>query len=293
MSQDSDGFVSATVRRWQLTVTLKQLREERGLTIEQAVNELSAKYPRWSRPKLSRIESRRQGVKPRDIEQLLDLYEADPTTRDQLLALAEAANERGWWLTYRRDLPEDFHPLLSLEIAAIGMRQFETLLVPGLLQTADYARAVIRGITPGLSGDEVDRRVAARLARQQILSGDRTPEFHIVLDEMILERPIDRPQTMRGQLRRLAEAAESPDVAIQVLPKDLGASPALGGAFLILSLPEPIPDIGYTEGIGGGVYLESVEDVRRCTLRFGTLIERALSPSESADMIAVAADRFG
>jgi transcriptional regulator with XRE-family HTH domain len=170
MGQDSDRFVSATVRRWQLTVTLKRLREEKRLTIEQAVNELSAKYPRWSRPKLSRIESRRQGVKRRDIEQLLDPYEADATTRAQLLSLAEAANERGWWLTYRRDLPEDFHPLLSLEVAAIGMRQFETLLVPGLLQTADYARAVISGITPGLSSDEVDRRVAARLARQQILS---------------------------------------------------------------------------------------------------------------------------
>lgn len=292
MSQDSDGFVSATVRRWQLTETLKRLREEKGLTIEQVVGELSAKYPRWSRPKLSRIESRRQGIKPRDIEQLLDLYETDRATRDRLLALAESANERGWWLTYRRDLPEDFHPLLSLEVAATGMRQFETLLVPGLLQTADYARAVISGITPGLSSDEVDRRVAARLARQQILSRDRPPEFHVILDEVILDRPIGRPAVMRGQLRRLAEAAESPQLTIQVLPKSIGVTCGLEGPFLTLSLPEPIPDIGYAEGVGGGVYLESVEDVRRCTLRFGMLIDQALSPSKSIKMIASAADRF-
>jgi transcriptional regulator with XRE-family HTH domain len=292
MNQSSEDFVSATVRRWQLTETLKQLREQAGLTIEQAVNELSKKHGRWSRPKLSRIENRQQGVKPRDVEQLLDLYQADAKTRDHLLTLAETANERGWWLTYRRDLPEDFHPVFNLEIAATALMQFETLLVPGLLQTADYARAVISGITPGLSDDEIDRRVAARLARQQILSKDKPPEFHVILDEVALERPIGRAQTMRGQLRRLVDACVSSSTTIQVLPKTIGASPALGGPFLILSLPEPIPDIGYTEGIGGGVYLESVEDIRRCTLRFGTLIEQALSPSESVDVIASAADRF-
>ncbi|GAA4619690.1 helix-turn-helix transcriptional regulator [Actinoallomurus vinaceus] len=292
MSHHNDDLVSATVRRWQLTESLKQLREQAGLTIEQAVTELSQKHARWSRPKLSRIENRHQGVKPRDVEQLLDLYEADEKTRKQLLDLTQTANERGWWLTYRRDLPQDFHPLFSLEIAATEMREFETLLIPGLLQTGDYARAVITSLEPDLNSDEIDRRVAARLARQQILSKTTPPEFHVILEEAILERPVGSTKIMRGQLRRLVEAQESPSLTVQVLPKAAGASPGLGGPFTILSLPEPIPDIGYTEGIGGSIYVESVEGVRRCTLRFGSLIHRALSPSESVDLLASAAERF-
>src|SRR5262249_40113511 len=108
----------------------------------------------------------------------------------------------------------------------------------------------------------------------------------------ILERPIGRPQTMRTQLRHLAEAAESSEITIQVLPKSIGVTPGLEGSFSIFSLPEPIPDIGYTEGIGGGGFLDSVEDVRRCTLRFGMLIDQALPPGKSSSMIASAADRF-
>ncbi|GAB3959149.1 helix-turn-helix transcriptional regulator [Actinoallomurus acanthiterrae] len=292
MSPHDEDLVSATVRRWQLTESLKQLREQAGLTIEQAVTELSQKHARWSRPKLSRIENRHQGVKPRDVEQLLDLYGADEKTRKQLLDLTQTANERGWWQAYRRHLPHDFHTLSNLEIAATALRQFETMLIPGLLQTNDYARAVISAVTPDLSRDEADRRVAARLARQQILSKDAPPEFHVILDEGILERRVGHPKTMRGQLRHLIEVADSPNVTVQILAKHIGATPGLEGPFLLLSLPEPIPDIGYTEGAGGAVYLESVEDVRRCTLRFGMLIDQALSPSKSVDLIASAADRF-
>ncbi|MCO6005518.1 helix-turn-helix domain-containing protein [Actinoallomurus purpureus] len=293
MSQHDEDLVSATVRRWQLTESLKQLREQAGMTIEQAVNELSRQHARWSRPKLSRIENRHQGVKPRDVEQLLDLYKVDEKTRKQLLDLAQTANERGWWLTYRRDLPEDFHPLFTLEIAATGVRQFETLLIPGLLQTGDYARAVVSAVTPDLSGNEIDRRVAARLARQQILSRNNPPELHIILDQGILERPIGQPKTMRGQLLRLVEASDTPNTTVQILTKDVGATAGLEGPFSILSLPEPIPDVGYTEGVGGAVYLESVEDVRRCTLRFGMLIDQALPPNKSVDLIASAAGRLG
>lgn len=290
MNQNSDELASATVRRWQLTETLKQLREQAGYTIDQAVTELYGKHRRWSRPKLSRIENRQQGVKPRDVEQLLDLYRADPQTRAHLLDLAETVNERGWWLTYRRDLPEDFHPLFNLEIAATEMREFETLLIPGLLQTGDYARAVITGIEPDLGPSEVDRRVAARLARQQILSRATPPELHIILDESIISRPVGGPNVMRGQLRRLIEAAQSPNVTVQLLPIESGAHPGLGGPFTILSLPEPIPDIGYTEGIGGSIYMESVEGVRRCTLRFGSLTHRAMSPDESLELISSVVD---
>lgn len=205
------------------------------------------------------------------------------------MELAETAGERGWWLAYRRDLPEDFHPFLNIESTMIALRKFETMLVPGLLQTGDYARALINGIHPGLAATEVDRRVAARLARQQILTKENPPDIHVILDEAILERPVGTPQTMRTQLRRLVESSEGDNITMQVLPKTVGASPAMEGPFSIISLPEPIPDIGYTEGTGGAMYLETIDAVRRCTLRFGILTELALSPQESVDRITSAA----
>ncbi|MEV5749654.1 DUF5753 domain-containing protein [Actinoallomurus sp. NPDC052308] len=125
------------------------------------------------------------------------------------------------------------------------------------------------------------------------MSRNNPPKLHIILDQGILERPIGHPKTMRGQLLRLVEASDAPHVGVQILPKDVGATSGLEGPFSILSLPEPIPDVGYTEGVGGAVYLESVEDVRRCTLRFGMLIDQALSPSKSVDLLASAAAQFG
>ena len=130
-------------------------------------------------------------------------------------------------------------------------RQFETLLVPGLLQTAEYARALVTGIHLDLAEDEVERRVAARLTRQQTLTRTAPPDLHVILDAGVLERPVGAPLVMRNQLRRLAESADAPTITIQVLPKSVGASPALEGPFSILTLPDPMPDVGYSEGPPG------------------------------------------
>lgn len=293
MTQPVAETGNSTVRRWQLTESLRQFREAAGLTLEQAADALSAAPGRWSRAKISRIENRAQGVKPREVEQLLDTYGvADAVTRRVLLELAQNVNERGWWLAYRRDLPEGTHPFLSLESALVSMRQFENMFVPGLLQTADYARALMNGINPGTDADLVDRRVAARMARQQLLGRETPPEYHVVLDQGVLDRPVGRPLTMRMQLRRLAESTELPNITIQVLPREVGAHPGMAGPFSLLSLPDPIPDIGYTEGPGGAVYLERAEEVRLCTMRFAILIERALSPKKSVNLIHALAKQF-
>ncbi len=294
MSQDRSGTVSSIVRRWQLAETLRRLREEAGLTLDQAAERLREGPGRWSRAKLSRFENRVQTPKPREVEQLLDVYGvADPKTRTLLLELAGTANERGWWLAYRRDLPQDFHPYLSMEVDAVAIRTFETMLIPGLLQTPDYTRALVNGINPGLPPDEVERRVAARMARQQILIREENPlQFHAILDQGILERLVGRPLVMRNQLRRLAEASESSNIIIQVLPKSAGAHPGMEGPFTILTLPEPVPDIGYTEGIGGSVYLERPDHVRVCTMRFAILTKMALSPEESVDLIVKVAKDY-
>ncbi|MGH3828280.1 MAG: helix-turn-helix domain-containing protein [Pseudonocardiaceae bacterium] len=283
----------ATVRRWQLTEMLRQLREQAHLTHDQVIAELRQGQGRWSRPKLSRIENRAQGVKPREVEQLLDVYNVtDYAVRERLIELASTAHERGWLIDIRKNLPEDFHAFLNWEVTLVESRQFETLLVPGLLQTAEYARALITGVNRGLAEDEVERRVAARITRQQILTRTTPPHLHVILDAGLLERPVGTPRVMRNQLRRLVEAIDTPNITIQVLPKSVGANPALEGPFSILTLPDPIPDVGYSEGPGRAVYIEDRDDVRTYTLRFGILTEQSLSQAASMKLITEAAKSY-
>ncbi len=292
MAQDN-SLAGATVRRWQLTETLRQLREQARLTHDQVVAELRKGQGKWSRPKLSRIENREQGVKPREVEQLLDVYGVtEQPLRDRLVELASTAHERGWMVDIRKNLPDDFHAFLNLEVALVALRQFETLLVPGLLQTAEYARALITGVNTELAQDEVERRVVARITRQQILTRATPPHLHVILEAGLLERPVGTRLVMRNQLRRLAEATDVPNITIQVLPKSVGASPALEGPFSILTLPEPIPDVGYSEGPGRAVYIEDRDDVRAYTLRFDILTEQSLSLADSTKLITDAAKGY-
>lgn len=293
VSQDSSDVVNATVRRWQLTETLRQLRERTGLTIEQAIEQLRTGSGTWSRSKLGRIETRVQGVRVREVEQLLDLYNVtDATHRAWLLDLAATAQERGYWLAIRKDLPEDFHDFLSVEAALVALRQFETMLVPGLLQTADFTRALINGANPGLGADVVERRVMARLARQQILTRANPLHLHVILDEAILERIVGTHHIMRNQLRHLIDDSLADHITIQVLLKAAGASPAMDGPFSVLTLPEPIPDFGYAEGPGGAVYIEDRSDVRACIVKWGILTELALTPADSMDLVKKAAKAY-
>ncbi|WP_028922682.1 helix-turn-helix domain-containing protein [Pseudonocardia acaciae] len=286
MSQGSGDVVNATVRRWQLTETLRQLRERAGLTIEEAVEKLRASTGTWSRSKLGRIETREQGVRVREVEQLLDLYRVEEVdVREWLLDLAATAHERGYWHAIRKDLPEDFHEFLNVEAALVALRQFEAMLIPGLLQTADFTRALINGAIPGLAPDLVERRVLARLARQQVLTREHPLEYHAILDESILERPIGGQHVMRAQLQHLVDRASAPNIMLQVLPKSAGATPALEGPFSVLTLPDPIPDFGYTEGPGGAVYIEDRAKVRSIIMTWGILIERALPQADSLELI--------
>ncbi|WP_019854623.1 helix-turn-helix domain-containing protein [Actinopolyspora mortivallis] len=292
MEQDNGEVANSTVRRWQLTETLRQLREQAGLTIDQAVMRLKQSSGKWSTSKLSRIETREQGVRVREVEQLLDLYAVeDVQLRNWVLELAGTAHERGYWLALRKDLPEDFHSFLSVESALIALRQFETMVFPGLLQTADFVRALIHGAAPGLSEDIVERRVTARLARQRILNREKPLQYHVILDEAVLERPVGGSRVMRNQLRHLLDEATRDHVTIQILPKATGASPALDGPFSLLTLPDPIPDFGYVEGHGGGVYIEDRSSVRDCTFKFGILTERSCSQADSIALIEQALQR--
>lgn len=289
MTQGMDASGSV-VRRWQLAAALKAQREQAGLTQEQAIDRLVPGEGRWSRSKLSRVENREHHLKPREVEQLLDAYGVtDEAVRDPLVRLAVPARERGWWLSFGPELPEDWRSLLGLESGLIGIRDFQSQLVHGLLQTTDYARALNMSIDPGvLSPAEVERRVALRVARQQILAKDDPPQLHFILDETILHRLVGDRIVMHDQMRKLLQASEKPNITVQVLPRDVGGSPGLEGPFTLLTLPAPIPDIGYTEGPAGTLYIEDRDRVRQWTLRFGILTQRALSRQESAELIAEA-----
>jgi transcriptional regulator with XRE-family HTH domain len=290
MSQDNGSVVNATVRRWQLTETLRQLRERSGLTIEQAAEQLRAiGIGKWSRSKLGRIETREQGVQTREVEQLLDLYQVtDENLRTWLFELARTAHERGYWRAIRKDLPVDFHDFLNVEAALVALRQFETMLVPGLLQTADFFRALVNGASPGRAPDVVERRVIARIARQQVLTRANPLQYHVIMDAAILERPVGNPAIMRNQLRRLIDEAAAAHITLQILPKSAGASPGLDGPFSILTLPDPIPEFGYAEGHGGAVYIEDRAEVQTCILKWGILTERALTHADSIKLIEAA-----
>jgi transcriptional regulator with XRE-family HTH domain len=281
------------MRLWQLTETLRQLRERSGLTLEEAAEKLSAMSGRWSRSKLSRIENREQGVKDFDVERLLDAYEVkDPTSRHWILGLVARVRERGYWSTIRNDLPEDFHELLSVEDALLSIRQLEMIVVPGLLQTPDYTRALITGANPGMAHDVVEGRVLARGARHRVLTRPDPLQYHVILDETVLTRPIGSPAVMRGQLAKLTGAIESEHVTLQVLPMSAGSSPAVNGSFSLLTLPKPTPDFGYSEGPGGAVYIEDRDEVRSLTERWEILTGRAHPPVKSLKLIDAAGDAF-
>ncbi|MFJ2175552.1 helix-turn-helix domain-containing protein [Streptomyces sp. NPDC087851] len=285
---------TSVVRRWQLAASLKALREGADLTQEAAIERLEPLPGRWSRSKLSRIENREHNIKPREVEQLLDVYGVtDTRLRDGLVALAASSSERGWWISFVDALPRDIQPLLSIEDSLVELWSFQPQLVNGLLQTAEYARAVMLAAAPGeCSPEELERKVAARMIRQHVLQRQPAPKAHFIYDEAVLDHVIGDEEVMRGQLRKLLSVAESPNISIQVLRRDVGGSPGLEGPFSILTLPAPMPDIGYTEGPAGMFYIEDREHVRAWTLRFGILTELALSRAESRDLIAEAAKLY-
>lgn len=274
---------------------LKGFREAAGMNQAHAVAELRKQGEgRWSGPKLSRAENREQALRTTEVAQLLELYGVPQAQRSEVLRLAELARERDWRPTYGVDLHEPLRGLISLEAAATEIRQFSTTVVPGLLQTADYARAVIEATTPAIgTSAELEKLVARRTTRQHVLRRDPPLAFHVVLDESVLTREVGARTVMRDQLRRLADLREAEHVTVQVLPLASGSGLGVHGPFTLLGLPHPAPDVLYGESpVSGDIYTTEVDRVRACTLAFGRLSQLASSRAESADCIEAAAQGF-
>ncbi|WP_405857010.1 helix-turn-helix domain-containing protein [Streptomyces sp. NBC_01515] len=277
------------VRRRKLGAELRALRAEAGLTSGEA-----ARLVGWHQSKVSRIETGASGVKPPDVRLLLDVYQVgDPQLRDMLLVLAGSDDGGGrhhWWHAYRGVLPPAYRDFISLESQASTLRTLETSVVPGLLQTPEYARAVTRAAVGGPDNDgpeRLDALVQVRLARQDVLRADPPLELSVVLDEAVLRREVGGPGVMARQLDRLVEAARLPQVRLQVLPFAAGAHIGITGPFVIFSFPSTSDlDVVVLDHLTSSLYLERKEDLEAYSEAFSTLQFHALSPDDSSDYIA-------
>ncbi len=272
---------SPTVRGKRLGIELRRLRRGVELTIEDVAKQL-----RISESRLSRIETGKAAAQSRDIKKLLDLYGVtDETQRELLLQIAREAQQKGWWTDYEEVLPAGFETYVGLETEAERLRVYATILVPGLLQTEDYARAMIRAMRGELA-EEVDELVSLRMRRQERLTGEDPLNLWAVVDEAALRRPIGGHAVMRAQLDHLIESGKLAHVTIQVLPFAKQAHAGLAGPFDIVEFPQPSDqDVVCIDSSGGNVYVEKSRDVRRHKLVFEHLCAMALDPRESASFI--------
>ncbi|MFD4693580.1 helix-turn-helix domain-containing protein [Streptomyces sp. NPDC058463] len=273
------------VRRRKLGEELRSLRHTTGLTSREAARLLG-----WHQSKVSRIETGASGVTPGDVTRLLDAYDVDDVhLRSLLEALAGSAGGggTGWWHAYRGLIPPQYRDFISLESQAGAARTLETSVVPGLLQTAGYARAVTRSSLDGLPPGQLDSLVEVRLARQGVLYAQRPLQLSVVLDEAVLRRGVGGPQVMREQLDHLAHAAQLPHVQLQLLPFEAGSYIGLTGPFVIFSFPNISDlDVVVLDHLTSSLYLERREDLEAYSSAFRTMQAHALSPERSLDLIA-------
>ncbi len=285
-----NGEVGPTALRMMLGSHLRRLRERAGVSRTDAGWAIRA-----SESKISRLELGRVGFKERDVEDLLTLYGVtEPHERQRLLELAREANNRGWWHRYGDVTPDWFDAYLGLEAAAELIRTYEIQFVPGLLQTAEYARAVAR-LTPGnmRAEDEVERVVALRTRRQRVLDREPPLKLWAVIEESVLLRPIGGREVLRDQLDALRSAIQRPNVTLQIIPLSSPGHAATGGAFSILRFPQrDLPDIVYLEHLTSALYLDKREDVETYTQTLDMLAATGPAPQEADHQLAALLNRL-
>ncbi|TDD80715.1 XRE family transcriptional regulator [Actinomadura rubrisoli] len=261
---------------------LRRLREAVGISTEAAGYEI-----RGSHSKISRMELGRVGFKERDIADLLTLYGVtDAARREPILELAEQANMPGWWQRYSDVVASWFEPYLGLEQGADVIRTYEVQAVPELLQTEDYARALLLARHPEAPREEIERRVELRMRRRRVLHRAHPVKLWAVLDEAALRRAVGGAAVMREQLHHLIEASRDPNITVQVLPFSAGGHPAEGGPVTILRFAEPeLPDVVYLEQLAGAIYPDRAADIVRYRDVLNRLGVQAEPPARTPDML--------
>src|SRR5689334_4306312 len=283
------GVVGPTALRMMLGSHLRRLRERAGVSRTDAGWAIRA-----SESKISRLELGRVGFKERDVEDLLSLYGVtEARERDRLLELAREANSRGWWHRYGDVTPDWFDAYLGLEAAAELIRTYEIQFVPGLLQTAEYARAVARLTGVTRADDEVERVVALRTRRQRVLDRDPPLKLWAVVEEAVLQRPIGGTEVLKHQLNALREAVHRPNITLQIIPIGSSGHAATGGAFSLLRFPQrDLPDIVYLEHLTSALYLDKRDDIETYTQALDLLAATSPPPQQTDAQLAALLDRL-
>jgi len=271
------------VRRILLGSQLRRLREAKGITREDAGYTIRA-----SESKISRMELGRVSFKERDVTDLLSLYGVeDETERGALLTLVREANQAGWWHSFSDAMPNWFQTYVGLEEASALIRLYEVQFVPGLLQTEDYMRSLMTLNRPNLDRSEVDRRINVRMHRQKLIEDAEGPRLWAIVDEAALRRPVGGPTVMRAQIQRLIEAADMPNVILQVMPFRFGGHAAESGAFTILRFPEQdLPDVVYLEQLTSALYLDKRDDVDQYLQVMERLSVDSQTPGHSVELLS-------
>lgn len=277
-----------TVRLRRLAAELRRLRASAELTREDVTDRTGI-----NAATLYRIETARVRPQQRTLSTLLHLYEVAEPQRGELLALSQGASVQGWLRPYHSELPEEYTAYISFEAEARAVRNYESLFIPGLLQTEDYARAVIKGVLPMASTRETEQRVRARVERQVVLAKDEPLHLWVIMDEAAVRRMVGGPKIMREQLLRLTAVAAEPHMTLQVIPFSAGAHAGMPGSFVLMSFPDvEEPEVIYIDSMAGDLFLEAEVDVRRYGTMFDNLRAVALSPDDTSGLIAKLAEEM-
>jgi transcriptional regulator with XRE-family HTH domain len=280
----SNSPLVPTVRRRRLGTTLRRLRNKAGLTLDEAAEMMG-----WKAPKMSKIENATQSIRPAEVTELLKAYGVtEPDVFGALESLARDAGKRGWWQTYSGVLAPAYADYISLESDADGIKIYASSLVPGLLQSASYARETIAVNATTRTPEEVAALAEVRQSRQAVLTRpDRPLQLWAIINEAVLhQRFAVRPATMREQLRRLLDTAELPNVTIQVMPLNATPHPGTAGPFSLIGFPGPVPDVVLLENLIGASYVEDADGVKTFAGAFERIVATALSTDDSLALIA-------
>lgn len=270
-----------TVASSRLAAELRAERERVSLTREAVAHEMG-----WAATKVWRMENDKSRILARDVKRLIKLYGVDDDKSEALLELAKQAREPAWWHRYSGTIPEWFQVFVVLEASASEVRGYESELVPGIMQTEAYARAILSTAPILDSDEEIDKKIAVRVARQARLTSDNPLNIWMVVNEAVIRRAVGGPKVMRDQLDRLMALAELRNVTLQVLPFDSGEHAAMLGSFKLLRFPDGgNPDKVYVELPTGGVYTQKGDEVERYSLTFDHLRARALGPEQTIKLI--------
>jgi transcriptional regulator with XRE-family HTH domain len=270
---------SPVARQRELGTRLRALRNQRGMTVEEVAARLLC-----STTKISRLETAARRPSLRDVRDLCVLYEIDKPTSHELMGIAREAREPGWWTQYD-DLNLD--PLIGLEQEAVSITCYSINYVPGLLQTQDYARGIIKTVAPKMDPQIVQQRTEARLRRQQLLEEDDRPRYQVVLDEAVMRRGVGGPELMAAQLEKILQTVRSGKAIVQIIPFAAGAYAAADGYFVLLEFEEDsnLWPIVFIEGLSGNQYLQHRSDIARYRETIEYLSSRALNLSDSVALM--------